>query len=251
MKLIWGFQSWTLPPCFDWSGPIYIYLPLKFALYQARWASQMRQASKHRSTTQIIENIVLLCWSTLMKFLKQCELNKNHLSMTKSSSPRNLLNLKSVTNFKGFEAPHNIVTSIKHGKKKPQSFFHCGSFDHPDLQSHDDYKNLFFILRFENLKFIFSWGMWYTIKKVFSRPFRRYITSPKIPKVSVGRLRKQIYGFLSNCRAWWSKEPQWENECGSFSPCFLLVCPWYRRPIALLRYSNGRSTSIRCIATII
>jgi hypothetical protein len=27
----------------------------------------------------------------------------------------------------------------------------------------------------------------------------------------------------SDYRSWWSKEPQWENDCGSFLPCFLLV----------------------------
>jgi hypothetical protein len=29
----------------------------------------------------------------------------------------------------------DIITSRKHGHKEPQSFSHCGSFDHPDLQS--------------------------------------------------------------------------------------------------------------------
>ena len=38
------------------------------------------------------------------------------------------------------EPPHLQVvaplsTSRKHGKKEPQSFFHCGPFDHPDPQS--------------------------------------------------------------------------------------------------------------------
>jgi hypothetical protein len=28
-------------------------------------------------------------------------------------------------------------------KKEPQSFVHCGSFDHPDLQSLNDYKFFF------------------------------------------------------------------------------------------------------------
>ena len=28
-----------------------------------------------------------------------------------------------------------VYTSRKHGKKELQSFFHCGFFDHPDLQS--------------------------------------------------------------------------------------------------------------------
>jgi hypothetical protein len=28
--------------------------------------------------------------------------------------------------------------------------------------------------------------------------------------------------LFSDCRSGWSKEPQWENDCG-FSQCFLLV----------------------------
>ena len=28
---------------------------------------------------------------------------------------------------------------------------------------------------------------------------------------------------FTDCRSGWSKEPQWENDCGSFLPCFLLV----------------------------
>jgi hypothetical protein len=36
-------------------------------------------------------------------------------------------------------------TSRKYGKKEPQSFFHYGSFDHPDLQSLN--YCIFFILR--------------------------------------------------------------------------------------------------------
>jgi hypothetical protein len=37
------------------------------------------------------------------------------------------------------------ITSRKHGKKEPQSFVHCGSFDHPDLHSLNDYKLLFLV----------------------------------------------------------------------------------------------------------
>ena len=42
------------------------------------------------------------------------------------------------------------IISRKHGKKEPQLFFHCGSFDHPDMQLLNDYKILFFILRLRN-----------------------------------------------------------------------------------------------------
>ena len=34
-------------------------------------------------------------------------------------------------------------TSRKHGKKESRSFSHCGSFDHPDLQSLNNYKYVF------------------------------------------------------------------------------------------------------------
>ena len=47
-------------------------------------------------------------------------------------------------------------TSRKHGEKEPQSFSHCGSFDHPDLKSHNDYNYLFFILR---LQIEMSWDV--------------------------------------------------------------------------------------------
>ena len=33
---------------------------------------------------------------------------------------------------------------------------------------------------------------------------------------------KKMHSF-SVCRSGWSNEPQWENDCGSFLPCFLLL----------------------------
>jgi hypothetical protein len=38
-------------------------------------------------------------------------------------------------------------TSRKHGKKEPQSFVHCGSFNHPNLQLLNDRRCFFFVLR--------------------------------------------------------------------------------------------------------
>ena len=109
--------------------------------------------------------------------------------------------------------PQCHITSRKHGEKEVQSFSHCGSFDHHDLQSHNDYKNLFFILRLQ-----ISWGMWYIV-------WYSIYYELKIPKMVVGKSRKANIQLLSNCRVWWSKEPQWENNCGTFSDCFLLVHP--------------------------
>jgi hypothetical protein len=37
-----------------------------------------------------------------------------------------------------------IYTSRKHCEKESQSFFHCGFFDHPDVQLLNDYKFVFF-----------------------------------------------------------------------------------------------------------
>ena len=42
-------------------------------------------------------------------------------------------------------------TSRKPCEKKPQSFSHCGSFDHPDLQSLNDYKKNYFHFATANL----------------------------------------------------------------------------------------------------
>jgi hypothetical protein len=45
------------------------------------------------------------------------------------------------------------ITSRKHGKKEPQSFSHCGSFDHPDPQLINDCRFFFWFYNcnFENL----------------------------------------------------------------------------------------------------
>jgi hypothetical protein len=47
----------------------------------------------------------------------------------------------------------NYITSGKHDKKKePESFSHCSSFDHLDLQSLNDYIFVFFGLPVEILR---------------------------------------------------------------------------------------------------
>jgi hypothetical protein len=49
-----------------------------------------------------------------------------------------------------------FTTSRKHGKKESQSFVHCSSFDHLDLQSLNDCKFFFFGLPTE---FLGIWGL--------------------------------------------------------------------------------------------
>jgi hypothetical protein len=43
---------------------------------------------------------------------------------------------------------------------------------------------------------------------------------------------------FSDCISGWSKEPQWENDCGSFLPCFLLVPlkPQWKSAMDRLKY---------------
>ena len=86
-------------------------------------------------------------------------------------------------------------TSRKHGKKEPHTFSYCGSFDHPDLQSINECIFVFLVLRLQ---------------------FWNYGGMPS------GKSKKKMQSF-NDCKSWWSKEPQWENNCGSFLPCFLLV----------------------------
>jgi hypothetical protein len=69
----------------------------------------------------------------------------------------------------------------------------------------------------------------HTIENVFSRPFERYITSPKIPKISTAKTKENFQSF-SICKACWSKELQWENDnvfykCieGKLGICLLLA----------------------------
>jgi hypothetical protein len=72
-------------------------------------------------------------------------------------------------------------------------FSQCGSFDHSDLQSLNDCKFVFWVLQ---LKFQDFGGMLYTVGKIFSMPFQRYITCPQILKISAVKPKKQICNLL-------------------------------------------------------
>ena len=56
----------------------------------------------------------------------------------------------------GIQQGVTSCTSRKHGKKEPQLFSHCDSFDHPDQQSVNDCKFVFFGLKTEILRI---WGL--------------------------------------------------------------------------------------------
>jgi hypothetical protein len=51
-------------------------------------------------------------------------------------------------------------------------------------------------------------------------PLQRYITHPKISQIAVAEQKRKICSHLTIRVV---KEPQWENDSGSFSKSFLLV----------------------------
>ena len=60
-------------------------------------------------------------------------------------------------------------------KKEPKSFSHCGSFDHPDLQSHKDYTKNIFHFSTANLnvlgRVMYNWkGVFMTFPTIYYEP---------------------------------------------------------------------------------
>ena len=72
-------------------------------------------------------------------------------------------------------------------QKEPQSFSHCGSFDHPDLQS---LTTTYVSFSFCNCNCVNISGR--VIYHWKGRHFQWYITSPQIPNISVARPKNQI-----------------------------------------------------------
>jgi hypothetical protein len=59
-------------------------------------------------------------------------------------------------------------------------------------------------------------------KGIFKTYLTVYEKPPKFQNES-RKTKKTNPRSFSDCRSRWSKEPQWENDYGSFLPCFLLV----------------------------
>ena len=77
-------------------------------------------------------------------------------------------------------------------------------------------------------------------------------TSPGIPKLSVGKSRKTNLQLFSYCIAWWSKEPQWENNCGSFLPFFLLMSvKWTWTVSAFSTNERSRNATITSLQSLV
>ena len=83
------------------------------------------------------------------------------------------------------------LTSRKHGKKNRSRFLISIFFDHPDLQS---LKDCIFVLFWSYDRNFEIMGACYTpLERCFQDFSKRYIKSPHILKISVGKPKKQIY----------------------------------------------------------
>jgi hypothetical protein len=114
----------------------------------------------------------------------------------------------------------NLNTSRKHCKKEPQSFFHCGSFDHLDLQS---LKWLHIVFLGLPTYILWIMGLLKYRWKGLENTFPAVYYMPPLKKNCSCKTKKKILQSFSDCRSRWSKEPQWKNNCSSFLQCFLLV----------------------------
>jgi hypothetical protein len=112
------------------------------------------------------------------------------------------------------------ITSRKYGKKEPQSFSHYGYFDHPDLQS---LKDCIFVF----LVYDCNVGMLGACNTPLERCFQdlssTILKAPKFLTFELVNYNNTNMQSFSDCRSGWLKELEWENNCGSFLPCFLLV----------------------------
>jgi hypothetical protein len=84
-------------------------------------------------------------------------------------------------------------TSRKHGKKELQSFVHCGSFDHPDLQSLNDCRFSFFGLPTE---FLGIWGLLIYHWKGLENTFPTVYYMPQNFKIAVVKQNRKICNCL-------------------------------------------------------
>ena len=72
----------------------------------------------------------------------------------------------------------------------------------------------------------------FQILRACSTPLERYfqdlssgiLKAPKFFKLQFVNQKTDRHSF-SDYNSSWSKEPQWENDCGSYLPCFVLVLP--------------------------
>ena len=105
-------------------------------------------------------------------------------------------------------------------KQELQLFIRCGFFDHPDLQSLKQLHIVFIGLPTDILR---TWGLLIYRSKGLGTTFPAvYYTPKKALKSQPQNKKEKTLQSFSDCRSGWSKEPQWENDCGSFLQCLLL-----------------------------
>jgi hypothetical protein len=87
---------------------------------------------------------------------------------------------------------------------------------------------IFFLFCFATIILIFLGRVTHHRKGVL-RTFQWYITSPQIPKISIGKTKENLQSF-SDCKVGWSREMQWKNDnvlykCieGKSGTCLLLA----------------------------
>ena len=84
------------------------------------------------------------------------------------------------------------------------------------------------------------WGVWYTVGEVFQDLSDGVLQAPKYLKYQLVSQEKTNLQLFCDCRAWWSKEQQWENDCGSFSHSFFTSV---EVELFLVHSSHANSTS--------
>ena len=90
----------------------------------------------------------------------------------------------------------NQYTSRKHGKKEPQLFVHCGSFDHPDLQSLNDCRFLIFL--FYNCNFSILGACNTPLERYFQDLSSGILKAPKFLKPQLENPKIQVCSRLTS-----------------------------------------------------
>jgi hypothetical protein len=96
-----------------------------------------------------------------------------------------------------------MCTSRKRCKKEPQLFFHCDSFDHPDLQSLNNCIFFFFLLSFTTLIISFLGACNTPLERYLQNLFRGMLKTPNFLKFELVKKKKK------NCSRSTSA-----NQCG-------------------------------------
>ena len=93
-------------------------------------------------------------------------------------------------------------------------------FDHPNMQSLNECKFVFFGLRIDIIR---DWGVLTYHQEGLENTFPMVYSMPSEFQICSRKPKNTNMQSFSDCKSRWSKELQWENDCCSFLPCFLLL----------------------------